>query len=262
MKNILILYFSGNGATKFIAQNIKNILSDKKFSTLCNVELYSIENINTANLNQYDAFIIGTPVYHAAPCKLIINFFETADKLDKICPTFLFNSRGLYSCNTNRILAKKILNKNFAVIKDKDYQSPASDGALIFPFINRFFKFDKNLKTKLYEHCCDFVTQVHNNSCNSYIPRFRIISIFNAPNKLLGQHSTFPIYLHEKSCIQCNKCINNCPHNSIETDLNGFPKVNSKSCENCYRCIHNCPKMALSLNKHKPPRKLIVYSDF
>jgi Dissimilatory sulfite reductase (desulfoviridin), alpha and beta subunits len=190
-----------------------------------------------------------------------MEFFGNVKRFEKPRPAFLFNSRAMYSCNTNRILAKKIHSKNLVVIKDKDYRSPASDGALLAPFIRRFFEFDKSIKKILENDCCEFIAQVLNDSWNQYIPRFRLSSILNAPNKLFGHLTTFNIYLHEERCIQCKKCAHNCPHNAINLDMFGFPQVVAKRCENCYRCIHNCPKMALSLCRKYPTRKIITYSE-
>ncbi len=61
----------------------------------------------------------------------------------------VFNSYSLWSCNTNRITAKIIREKNIITIYDTAYRSPASDGTLITPFIKRFFEFEKNIYSSL-----------------------------------------------------------------------------------------------------------------
>lgn len=253
MNNILIIYFSGSGATKTIAQKIKHILKNKSSLQLCNVDLYSVEKAIGLDINKYDALIIGTPVYHCSPCRMIMKYFDNIPIVKKTKPTFIFNTRGMYSCNTNRILAKTIAQKNLIVIKDKSYKSPASDAALILPFVKRFFKFDKNIDNILYKDCNDFIKRLKKKNHKGYIPRFRFYSILNAPNKFIGSMKKFKIYLNKKSCTKCKKCFNNCPHKVITLDDKGFPKINIAGCENCYRCIYHCPKKALSLNKKKAP---------
>ena len=147
MKKILILYFSGAGATlnsiKYMQTCINNI-------TGCSAYIHSMENDLEENINNYDALIIGTPCYHCAPCLTLISFFQKLPKLINTKPTMVFNSYSLWSCNTNRITAKIIREKNIITIYDTAYRSPASDGTLITPFIKRFFEFEKNIYEKYF----------------------------------------------------------------------------------------------------------------
>ena len=158
MKKILILYFSGAGATlnsiKYMQTCINNI-------TGCSAYIHSMENDLEENINNYDALIIGTPCYHCAPCLTLISFFQKLPKLINTKPTMVFNSYSLWSCNTNRITAKIIREKNIITIYDTAYRSPASDGTLITPFIKRFFEFEKNIYEKINADCNKFVSIIN-----------------------------------------------------------------------------------------------------
>lgn len=255
---ILILYFSGAGATKKIAELIQIYLSR---SQECIADLFSIENHTAFNMNDYDALIIGTPVYHAAPAHIVRDYFNNLSPLVKAIPAFIYNTRALWSCNTNRILSKQIRGKNIITIVDREYRSPASDGVLIVPFIRRFFKFERNLSHKIGLDCTKFLKLLSNSHFDGYIPRFRFSSIINAPDKLAGQLTTFRIYLHKDKCIKCGICIENCPHYALEKGDFGYPIFSIKKCENCYRCIHHCPGKALSLSKYKAPKELLTFDD-
>jgi len=255
MKKILILYFSGVGATKRVAELMYSFMSQ-----ICTTDIFSIENNADFNINDYDALIIGTPVYHAAPSYVVKDYFDSISPLIKATPAFIYNTRATWSCNTNRILAKQIQGKNIITITDKDYRSPASDGSLIVPFIQRFFEFEKNLQQKITLDCTAFLKLLQEDTLQGYIPRFRFSSVINAPNKLAGQLTTFKIHLHREKCNKCSKCIDDCPHNALDKDISGYPVLIVKNCENCYRCIHHCPQMALSLSKRKAPKKLLKYS--
>ena len=104
MKKILILYFSGVGATKKVAEIMhKNLLQS------CEANISSIEKNNVPKIIEYDALIIGTPCYHAAPPKTVMEYWDKMERLDKEKIAFIYNTRGLYSLNTNRILSKKLL---------------------------------------------------------------------------------------------------------------------------------------------------------
>ncbi len=252
MKKILILYFSGVGATKKVAEYMYISLSQS-----CTVDKFSMEESAVLNLDNYDALVIGLPVYHAAPPHTVTDYLLNMYPHKKGIPVFIFNTRTVLACNTNRILAKLIRKKNIVTIMDKEYRSPASDGSLIVPFVQRFFEFEKDLQKKITLDCTMFLKLLQSDNLQGYIPRFRFSSIMNAPNKLAGQLITLKIYLHRDRCVKCGNCIENCPRNALKKDENNYPVVTRKSCENCYRCIHHCPAKALSLSKRTVPKRLL-----
>jgi ferredoxin len=256
MKKILILYFSGVGATKKVAE-----LMQKGLSNSCDADVFSVEHKDIPGFNCYDGLIIGTPTYHATPARAIMNYIDALPFLDSKIPVFVFNTRGAASLNTNRLLSQKLYSKNIITVIDKQYGSPWSDGSLIAPlrFMKRAFKFEKNLEKKVNQDCMDFLELLIKDKIKGYIPQFNFGSIINAPNKLAGQLITFKIYVHKDKCIKCGRCIEECPHSAFFTDKDGYPLYASKSCENCYRCVHHCPNMALSLSKHRTPKKLLRY---
>jgi len=254
MKKILILYFSGVGATKKIADLMYTSLLQNS-----EVDIFSIENKNIPNIVEYDGLIVGTPVYHGAPAKTVMDYWDKKSRLSKETLTFVYNTRGLCSLNTNRILAKKLFQKNIYVIMDKAYRSPASDGSIIAPFINRFFEFEKDIEKKIDQDCLKFLEMLNYDTPQRYIPKFSFGSIVNAPNKAAGQLITLKIHLHKDKCIKCGHCVEQCHRKVFQKDKNSYPIFTSKGCENCYRCIHHCPKTALSLSKNKTPKKLLQY---
>ena len=256
MKQILVLYFSGTGATKKVAE-----IMHARLSVECKTDIFSIENSDIPIFDTYNALIIGTPVYHAAPAKAIVRYAEKIPQLNNEIPAFIYNTRGLCSLNTNRILAKKLREKSIITVMDKAYRSPASDGAIIAPFIKRFFEFEKDIEKKVNHDCVNFLELLINKKLQGYIPRFRFGSIINAPNKFAGQLVTLKIHLHKDKCIKCRQCVEQCPHAAFLIGLDNYPLLDSKNCENCYRCIHHCPKMALSLSKRRTPKKLLQYKQ-
>ena len=267
MKKILILYFSGVGATKRIAEIIyTQLLRNLEVDPPSKIDIFSIEKLkNEINLENYDALIVGTPTYHAAPSKVVMSYFDSVPQLAEKMPAFIYNTRGLCSLNTNRILAKQLHKKNILTIMDRAYRSPASDGSIIAPFVKRFFEFEKNIDEKISIDCAFFLELLElpeKNITQSHIPRFKFGSIINAPNKLVGQLITIKIHLHKSKCIKCGQCIETCPHAALSRDKDNYPLFIPKSCENCYRCIHHCKSMALSLSKRKTLKTSLRYSDY
>lgn len=251
--NILILYYSGVGNTKMVATKIFDILHSSQEVTLA-----SIEKINTIDITTYDGLAIGFPTIHAAPAQPILTFIEQIKRLSKPMPTFLFTTCGLYSANTLRIFSKKCLNKNIIAILCKSYRCAATDGILIAPVMKTWFHHEKNLDKKLKSNISQFINQC-NRQAIAKIPRFKIYSILNYPNKFFGQRFQPKIYVHKTNCISCGKCIVNCPIQCIYKENQGYPLFDNKRCIHCYRCIHHCPNKALSLSKKRTPSKTLYY---
>ena len=252
---ILILYFSGVGATEKIAKMMAKELSNHE------VNIYSVEEKKIKDLSSYDALIIGTPTHHTEPAQYLMNYIDKIPVQNQQIPTFVFNTKGLASCHTNRILARILHSKKLLTIYDADYVAPASDGSLLAPKIKRFFRFEKGIEIKVAQDCNNFLQLVQSQKGNviAKIPTIRFSTFINAPNKLGSRFVKMSIHLHQETCIKCNLCIKDCPYNAFNIDDEGFPVVIKKKCTNCYRCVHQCPTQSLSLFKKKKHKKVLKY---
>jgi len=254
---ILILYFSAVGATKKIAEMIASNLSSHE------VEIYSVEEKILKDFSAYDALIVGTPTHHTEPAKFLMNYIDDIPIQQLKIPTFVFNTKGLAACQTNRILAKKLLSKNLVTIYEADYVAPASDGSLLLPKMKRFFKFEKDVDAKVKGDCARFLELIsfQEDKVVAKIPAFRFSTIINAPNKFGSRFVKMKIHLHQDACSKCNLCVKSCAYSAIAVSEDGYPVVSKAKCTNCYRCIHNCPVGALSLFKKKKHVRLLEYHD-
>lgn len=252
---VLIVYHSGVGNTKYVAEQMKEHLDER-----IEVELYSIENLpSQIEYKKYDGVIIGCPTIHSHPTKRILEFLKNTQKNERFIPTFVYTTCGLYSTNTVRILCKKCKEKNFIPIMSSSYRCKAIDGILLAPKVKFFSTYERNIENRIASECDRFVNSLAKKDQVIRIPRFKLYSIINYPNKLIGQLLTFPIYIHKNQCIRCGKCTAGCPANAMKMDREGYPVFDKTKCEKCYRCIHHCPKHALSLSKRKTPE--IVWKD-
>jgi len=250
---ILILYFSGAGATKKVAE-----LIHARLSLTCAADIFPIES-GGFDISDYDALAVGTPVYHAAPPRLLTRYIEGIRPPAKATPALIFNTKGLCALNTNRILAGQLRGKNIITIADASYRSPASDGALLAPGVKRFFEFERGLSRKVAEDCAAFVGLLEAGGWRGYIPRFCFGGVVNAPNKLAGRLIRLRIHLHRERCAKCGLCVANCPSGALGRDSSGWPVPAKSKCANCYRCIHKCPGLALSLSRRRPPARVLRY---
>lgn len=107
-KNILILYHSGAGSTKALAE----IYSEKlgKYHQT-DIEPISLE-YDYKKLLEYDFLILGFPTYHCEPSLSMTEFIDNMPKFETEIRGFAFTTCGLYSVNTMRIFVKRALRKN------------------------------------------------------------------------------------------------------------------------------------------------------
>lgn len=249
MKPFLILYFSGAGNTKAAAEILRDH-AEKIMST----EIYSVEQLPDGFTSEhYSAVILGTPTYHAEPAKPLTEFIE-ALKPGRSIPAFLYTTCGLYSENCLRILAKACLKRNIIPVHTASYRCSATDGMLLAPMMDCWFRNEKNLQSKIEKDFSAFISKLASHP-KPAIPRPRWYTLLNYPNKMLGKATTFPIHLHRDQCIRCGKCQKNCPRHAI-TLTDGYPAIHRADCMNCYRCIHHCPALALSLSAKRTVRKV------
>lgn len=223
----------------------------------CNIS--SIEKLPTNKMDDYyDALVVGFPTIHAAPPQPMLNFIKQMKQFEKSIPTFLFTTCGLYPANILRIFAKQCKDKNLIPIMAKSYRCAATDGTLVAPSMNVWFHHDKRLDEKVKNDINDFV-ELLSKPIVAHIPRFKLYSILNYPNKFFGQNFAPSIYVHKENCVLCGKCIKNCPVKNIKEDNDGYPNIKKSNCIHCYRCIHHCPKKALSLSSKHAPTKTLYY---
>ena len=250
---ILIIYHSGVGNTKMVAKNILQNLSKSIYT-----EMLSVENLpNDLKLDEYKGLVIGFPTIHTHPTKRILHFVEKSNAIDTRLPIFIYTTYGLYCANTLRIFAKKCISKNLIPVVYNSYRCAATDGTLLLPNMKFLFSHEKKLNHNINNDCNNFINVLEENTIDLRLPRFKLYSILNYPNKIMGQIWTFKIYLDESRCVKCGKCISQCPAQAIELTQKEYPILVKSKCEKCYRCIHHCSYYALSILKKKAPKKLL-----
>ena len=246
MKKVKIIYHSGVGNTKLIAE-----IFFQELKKTDNVTLIDIHKESLTSISDSDFLILGFPTYHCEPSKSMELFISKIKKAENPIPAFIFTTCGLYSSNTLRIFSKKCIDLNIVPVGSRSYRTSATDAVLLFPYIRFIKSYQKNTGKKIFSDIKLIKELLERNTVLAKLPRFKLHSILNYPNKVFGKILKRKIYLLKNQCIKCSLCIKNCPYHCFTQNTDFYPQFNIKNCENCYRCIHRCPETALSVYKNK-----------
>jgi len=250
---ILILYHSGAGNTKLIAEKIYDSVRND-----FEVEINHIDNkYTTGRLQEFDLLIFGFPTHHAAPSLSMIEFVENLSGFTKPAKAFIFTTYGLYTGNSLRTFARMLRKKNIRILHYAKFRAPATDGVLLFPEKLKFmFRFEKKIKDKLQ----DFIRKVRHFTNLSqdrlppyewYVPLNDLIKTFGIKyyEKLKNQMHILP-----EACTNCNLCVNVCERQAW-TENEPIPVFNSGNCEFCLECVHKCPTGAIVFSDKMKDKK-------
>ncbi|HKL41980.1 MAG TPA: EFR1 family ferrodoxin [Clostridia bacterium] len=259
-KRIKILHHSGAGSTQTIAEVFYQKLKD---SFNCSLEGITLD-YDFNKLEAYDFIIFACPTYHCQPSESMMDFLEKMPRFKDKKNIFFFITYGLFSGNTERIFIKACENKNVNIIGSSGYKAPATDGALLMPSWQFLFKYGKNISKKIKEDLKLIKEQINSEQFHSdYSIRFKLYTILNYPNKLLGKKFTFNLSMDNDRCIDCNRCVDECIRKAWINQKDGILWL-SDNCESCFKCVHHCPKEAIILSKKtfdKPKLNGDFYSD-
>lgn len=126
----LIIYDSKTGCTEDCANYIQSKLNDSK--------IVKIKEIKEININDYNHFLIGSPIYIGNPRKSIIKFCQKNinELLNKDISFFFCGARPKYEENENGI-KNSISNELLTIAKAIDYFG----GELRYDKMNFFERF-------------------------------------------------------------------------------------------------------------------------
>lgn len=238
--NIAIVYFSGTGNTKYIAE-----LLESGFNMKNDVSLFKVEDIllkrTSFDINKYDLIGLGFPTYGFNPPFCIFNFIKDYENMDRK-KIFLFytNAGPLYINDLVCYgLKRKLKRKGFLVVYERQFHMPA------------------NILTRYNDDVCKQL-------CNAAVHKTSEMVVDIEQNKIIVRNDGIaPLFFRwsytmynrlgwimlaldfnaTEKCNLCLKCFNECPQNNISIK-NGKIKIGI-NCQACYRCVYNCPQRAI-----------------
>ena len=246
MKGI-IYYYSGSGNTKLACEYIAEKIRPVKF------ELADITKAPVANLSDYDVSGFATFADFCGIPKLFDDFIKQLPE-QKSKVAFIFNTFGMMSGGTLRILNKKLVQKGFNIINGFSLHTPENYPPLIAggkgseespnkTEIAEFYKFINSLDEQF--NCIHAGRELNSFKIN-YGGLFRF---FPKPPKIIRIFMMGKKAVDSEKCNQCGICELKCPYNAVKCLPN--PVFDEKKCEVCWACYNHCPQKAIFTDKLK-----------
>ena len=243
---MIILYFSGTGNSRFIAE---------QFAKRMNISAYSIEqNLDFGTLlSKEDTVAFCYPIYGSCVPRIMREFVSRYRKHLEPKKLIIFCTQMLLSGDGAKAFARLLPGCDERVIYAEHFLMPNNIcNFFLFP-IREKEKIKKPAKAlkKLDRVCTDI---------QHGIVKKRGWNVFSA---LLGktQNIAFPkmeeeaksSFQTDEGCIGCGLCVKKCPAHNLE--LIEGKVVQKGNCILCYRCVNLCPRQSCTVYIHKKPKK-------
>lgn len=244
---MVMLYFSGTGNSKYIAN-----LFSKNMDAKC----YSIEEKIDFDqvIKEHNTIGFCYPIYGSCVPRIMREFvIKYVEKL-KNKKLIIFCTQLMFSGDGARIFMDLLPDGYGNVIYAEHFNMPNNICNInIFPIKN-------GEETKKY-------LKVANKKMNSVCDDLKKGKVkkrgFNKLSSFLGksQSSHWPEIEEnnkgsvkvDNDCIKCKLCVRICPMKNLDSNHKGI--IQNNNCIVCYRCVNACPKKAITVLIHKKPKK-------
>lgn len=234
---VLIVYFSGTGNTKKVAERYKLAFQEGGNE----VELRALPAEGETDLDEYDLIGFGYPIHAFNAPANVLRFAKSLKKCSAEKRAFIFKTSGepVRMSDVSSLKLIRILKKR-GVLVTNEYQ-------YVMPY-NIIFRHSDEMAYRMWEtaqkvipvDCREILSGTPRKAKKMFLGGFFawVLRIEHWGGRLLGRH-----YKVTKDCIHCGKCVKNCPEHNIQMDENGKFKF-GKQCLICMRCVFECPKDA------------------
>jgi ferredoxin/flavodoxin len=249
-RRLSVLYFSGTGGTKLVAELLGELLSDR---FACDIR--GIEDPRAAeSAKEGDFLVFLYPTYYLGPAPSMVEFVRKLAPGDRLKAAYILTTCELYSENSIRRMALRLKERGIIAVGSKVVHAPGSDLTLVIPgvLIPWWYRFEKALPAKLRLAAREIAAAAEASLVRESIPWPKWYTPFTQLFQVLVLNR-FDLFRHglrvlPERCSSCGACARLCDRGAWSME-GGRPIHSSERCELCGRCLHHCPKKAIVILK-------------
>ncbi len=241
-----ILYYSGTGNTELACQYIVNHTKNVEF------EMVNAIKDKAPDLTGYDLVGFAAFADFLVPSVVYQKFIDDLPAQDDK-PAFVFNTYGMSSGQTLRILDRKVTDRGFRVVAGHSLHMPES----FPPMIARRLGNENAPSDKEFRAFQTFAAEIDHIA-------FRLSEGTIVPAKSIDLGAMDKVMRYPKSmakrmmgakavdpnlCTGCATCANVCPKGAIT--VAGQPSFDETECAYCWACYNQCLYGAIYTKKYK-----------
>lgn len=248
----MIIYFSGNGNTKWCAEEIAKATTDTTMS-ICPSDPSATTSQPTVTLKEGEPLGIFFPVHGWKPPRIVLDFITNANfsTLPSYCYAVCTCGDSIGEAMT--ILSNALRDKGIKVSATFSIVMPETYVCLPFMYTDTL----ENEKRKIAEArerlvkisltVNDRITGI-NELIKGPLPWFFTHIVGSFFNKYMITDSHFRV--SPTLCSHCGQCAKSCPVGNITYDTAKLPQWgHNKRCTCCMACYHHCPHHAIDYGK-------------
>jgi ferredoxin/flavodoxin len=252
MRRIALLYFSGVGGTRIVAELLGEILSARYEASA--TSLYSPSAL--ARARESDLMVLCFPTYFLRPAPSMMEFVGKLGPFDPPRPVYVVATYELYTENAIRALAIKLRERGLLVVGAKALRAPGTDVTCLVParLCPWLYRFENGLPRKMMaiaeelSACADarpdaLAKKARIPTIKWYTPFAQALQVL-ALNRFDGWRWKFRAL--PDRCTLCGACVKACHRRAWEI-AGGAATHIPERCELCTRCVHRCPERAIVL---------------
>ena len=245
---VSILYFSGAGGTKLVAEFLGEILSESVGGRVTGIE----ESLALGQAAGSDLLVLCYPTYYLESPPSMREFAERLGPFDPSRKAYIVMTCELYSENSIRGFALMLRKRGILVAGSNVVHAPGSDATCVFPsaLVPWLYRFEKRFPNKLRAIADEIRAIGEARDIRETVPFPKWYTPFTQTLQILilnrfdGWRAGFRVL--PDRCTLCGSCVKNCHRKAWIMKDGGLVHI-GESCELCTRCIHHCPKKAIVL---------------
>lgn len=238
--NIGLIYFSPTENTAKVAAVVKKKLIELNNEVReFNITNYS-ERQKPLDLDQFEAFMFGFPIYYYRAPRLIREWLTTLEGQGRICSVF-FTYGGVHVGIARQDIKDILTNQNFKLISIAKFVAKHTYNLSGWS-VNMDHPNEEDLEVaeeytlKTYEKFTMEESEIVNLKPQKYTAE-EVDQIETMTKRAI------PSPMRQgNECSMCRTCEELCPANAMNADKG---KPNRRTCIRCFRCVANCPDNVL-----------------